>query len=85
MSVEIPTDLRPAIDAVVASGTYANEQELVSDILRAVVPALGNYQQLRRNIQASLDEVRDGKLRNADFDAVRQQLCEEYDESGNRQ
>ena len=84
MSVEIPTDLQPAIEAVVASGVYANEQELVSDILRAVVPALGQYQQLRRDVQASLDEVQQGKVRNAEFDAVRQQLCKEYDESGNR-
>ena len=84
MSIEIPTDLRPAIDAVVASGSYANDQELVSDILRAVVPALGHYQRLRRDVQASLDDVEDGELRAADFDALRQQLCEEYDESGNR-
>ena len=62
MSVEIPTDLQPAIAAVVASGVYANEQELVSDILRAVVPALDQYQQLRRDVQASLDEVQQGKV-----------------------
>jgi Arc/MetJ-type ribon-helix-helix transcriptional regulator len=84
MSVEIPSDLQMAIEAVVASGVYANEQELVSDILRAVVPALGQYHQLRRDVQASLDEVQQGKVRNADFDAIRQQLCKEYDEAGNQ-
>ena len=84
MSVEIPSDLLPAIEAAVASGVYANEQELVSDILRAVVPARGHYQQLRRDVQTSLDEIERGKVRDADFDALRQQLCEHYDESGNR-
>ena len=84
MRVEIPTDLRPVIDAAVANGVYANEQELVSDILRAAVPALGQYQQLRRDVQTSLKEVNRGKVRDADFDALRQQLCEEYDESGDR-
>ena len=84
MSVEIPNDLQPAIDAVVASGGYANEQELVSDILRAVVPALGQYQQLRRDVQTSLKEVDRGKVRDADFGALRQQLSKDYDESGNR-
>ncbi|MCU0962989.1 MAG: hypothetical protein MUF48_23085 [Pirellulaceae bacterium] len=84
MSVEIPSDLQMAIEAVVASGVYANEQEHVSDILRAVVPALGQYHQLRRDVQASLDEVQQGKVRNADFDAIRQQLCKEYDEAGNQ-
>ena len=67
-----------------ASGVYANEQELVSDILRAVVPALGPYQQLRRDVQAFLDEVQQDKVRSADFDAIRQQLCKEYDESENQ-
>jgi hypothetical protein len=49
-----------------------------------VVPALGQYHQLRRDVQASLDEVQQGKVRNADFDAIRQQLCKEYDEAGNQ-
>ena len=84
MSVEIPGDLQPAIEAAIARGGYADEQELVSDILRAAVPALGHYQQLRRDVQASLDELQQGKVRDADFDTVRQQLCKEYDESGNR-
>ena len=84
MSVEIPNDLLPAIEAVVASGVYANEQELVSDILRAVLPALGQYQQLRRDVQASLDEVERGKVRDADFGALRRHLCGDYDESGKR-
>ena len=84
MSVEIPADLQPAIEAAIAKGSYANEQELVSDILRAAVPVLGHYQQLRRDVQASLGELQQGNVRDADFDAVRQQLCREYDESGNR-
>jgi Arc/MetJ-type ribon-helix-helix transcriptional regulator len=84
MSVEIPTDLQPAIEAALARGGYANEQELVSDILRAAVPVLANYQQLRRDVQASLEEVLQGKVRDADFNVVRERLFKEYDESGNR-
>jgi Arc/MetJ-type ribon-helix-helix transcriptional regulator len=84
MSVEIPTDLQPAIEAALARGGYANEQELVSDILRAAVPVLANYQQLRRDVQASLEEALQGKVRDADFNVVRERLCKEYDESGNR-
>jgi len=84
MSVEIPADLQPAIEAAIAKGGYANEQDLVNDILRAAVPVLGQYQQLRRDVQASLDEVERGKVRDANFAAVREQLCKEYDEDGNR-
>jgi Arc/MetJ-type ribon-helix-helix transcriptional regulator len=84
MSIDIPTDLRPAIKAAIAKGGYANEEELVSEILRAAIPALEQYQQLRSDVQASLDEVELGNVRDADFDAVREQLCNEYDESGKR-
>lgn len=84
MSIDIPTDLRPAIKAAIAKGAYANEQELVSDILRAAMPAPQQYQQLRSDVQASQDLVERGNVRDADFDAVRGQLCNEYDESGKR-
>lgn len=84
MSVEIPSDLQPALQAAVARGGYANEQELVNSVLRVAVPALECYQRLRRDVQASLDDVGQGKVRDADFEAVRQQLRREYDESGNR-
>ena len=85
MNVEIPTDLQPAIELAIARGGYADEQELVSDILRAAVPGLGHYQQLRRDVEASMNEVQQGNVREADFDAVRKQLCNEYDDSGNRE
>ena len=84
MSVAIPADLQPAIEAAIASGGYANEQELISDILRAVAPVLGEYQRLRREVQASLNQVEQGKVRDADFDAIREQLRSEFNESGNR-
>ena len=80
--VEIPSELQPAIQAAIARGGYANEQELVNEILRAAVPALGEYQQLRRDIQSSLEDVAAGKIREADFESVREQLCNEFDEHG---
>ena len=82
-NIEIPADLQPAISAAIAKGGYADEQELVSEILRATVPALEKYQRLRRDIQTSLDEFERGEVRPADFDRVRGQLCEEFDEGGN--
>ena len=85
MSVEIPGDLRSAVEAALARGDYPNEQELVSDILRAAVPVLTDYRELRRDVQASLNDVLRGNVRDADFDTVRERLRNEYDESGNRQ
>jgi hypothetical protein len=83
--VEIPADLLPAIEQAIARGGYANEQELVSDILRAAVPVLADFQQLRRDVQTSLNDMQQGRVRDADFDVLREKLCAEYDDSGNRQ
>ena len=40
MTVEIPFELQPLVAAAVARGRFANEQDLVADILRAAVPVL---------------------------------------------
>jgi Arc/MetJ-type ribon-helix-helix transcriptional regulator len=84
MSIEIPVELHPQIAAAVASGTYATEQELVSDILRATVPVLVHYQKLRSDVQESLSQMDNGRLRVADFDALRKKIVDEFDESGTR-
>ena len=51
VSVEIPADVQPLVAAAVAEGRYANEQELVSEILRLAVPALKGHEQMRRDHQ----------------------------------
>ncbi len=84
MSVEIPIDQQPQISAAIARGSYANEQELVSDILRVTVPVLDQYQQLRDDIRASLAEIEQGQMKNANFGAMRNQLIAEFDDSGKR-
>ena len=61
MSVEVPAELQPQIAAAIARGHYANEQELVSDILRVTVPVLDQYQQLRDDIRESLAEIEQGE------------------------
>ena len=84
MTVEIPDELQSRVAAAVARGRFANEQELVADILRVAVPVLDEYQRLRNDVATSVDMADRGELREADFDQVRRQLCEEYDEAGNR-
>ncbi len=81
MSVEIPVELQPQIAAAIARGSYANEQELVIDILRVAVPVLGQYQQIRADVQESLTELQQGKTKVADLEAIRLQLDDEF---GNR-
>jgi len=84
MSVDIPTDVQPFIRQAIASGAYANEQEVVAEILRVAAPALENYQQLKAMVEQSEAEGRAGLDINADFDALRGELRHTYDESGLR-
>jgi Arc/MetJ-type ribon-helix-helix transcriptional regulator len=84
MTVEIPDELQSLVAAVVASGRFANEQELVAEILRVAVPVLDDYERLRNDVATSVDMADRGGLREADFDQVRRQLCVEYDEAGKR-
>jgi Arc/MetJ-type ribon-helix-helix transcriptional regulator len=84
MTVEIPFELQPLVAAAVARGRFANEQDLVADILRVTVPVLDDDERMRKEVAVSLDMADRGELREADFDGVRRRLCEEYDESGRR-
>ena len=84
MSVEIPADVQPFIKQAIASGAYANEQEVVAEILRLAAPALENYRQLKTMVEKSEAEGRGGLDVDADFDAVRAELRDTQDESGRR-
>ena len=54
VTVEIPSELQPLVAAAVAHGRFANEQELVSDILRVAVPVLEDHERLRREVEMSV-------------------------------
>ncbi len=84
MTVEIPDELQSLVVAAVARGRFADEQELVADILRVAVPVLDDYQRLRDDVADSMEMADRGELRKADFDQVRRQLTDEFDEAGNR-
>jgi Arc/MetJ-type ribon-helix-helix transcriptional regulator len=84
MTVEIPDELQSRVAAAVARGRFANEQELVAGILRVAMPVLDDYERLRNDVADSVEMADRGELRKADFDQVRRQLCEEYDEAGKR-
>lgn len=82
MSVQIPSDLQPLISQAVARGDYADEQELVANILRLAAPALESYQQLKEDVRRSVEDETAGRMKEANFDGVRQRLQDELDENG---
>jgi len=82
-SVEIPVEVQSLVATVIARGRFADEQELVSEILKATVPALDDYDQMRRDVQTSVAMADRGEIREADFDEICKQLCDEYDAKGN--
>ena len=84
MSVEIPTELQPLVTAAIATGRYENEQELITELLRLAIPAMDSNQKLRGDVRVSLEQIDRGEVREANFDAIRQRLRDEYDESGNQ-
>ena len=57
-SVEIPVEVRPLVATVIARGRFANERELVSEILKVAVPALEGYDQLRHDFRTSVATIR---------------------------
>lgn len=82
MSIQIPTELQSLFRQAVARGDYANEQELVTEILTFAAPALENYQRLRERLRDSIEDEQAGRVRCADFEAVRQRLRDELDDDG---
>lgn len=82
MSVEIPIDLQPLVREAIAKGHYRDEQELIAQLLRLAIPALDDYRTLRQEVQTSLEQFDAGEIREANFDALRQRLRDEYDETG---
>ena len=72
------------MEAAVAKGRYENEQELITELLRLAIPAMDSNQKLRGDVRVSLEQIDRGEVREANFDAIRQRLRDEYDESGNQ-
>ena len=83
-TVEIPAEVQSLVATVIARGRFSNEQELVSEILKVAVPALDDYDQLRRDVGTSVAMADRGEIRKADFSGMRRQLADEYDAKGNR-
>jgi Arc/MetJ-type ribon-helix-helix transcriptional regulator len=79
MSVNIPTDVWPFLKQAVASGAYQNEQEAVSAILRVAAGSLEGYQQIKNGVAKSLEDEREGKVQEADFDQIRRQIADQSD------
>lgn len=82
-SVEVPVEVQSLVAKVIVRGRFADEQELVSEILKVTVPALEDSGQLRRDVQTSVAMADRGEIREADFDEICKQLCDEYDAKGN--
>jgi len=79
MSVNIPTDVWPFLKQAVDSGAYQNEQEVVSAILRVAAGSLEGYQQIKNGVAKSLEDEREGKVQEADFDQIRRQIADQSD------
>lgn len=82
MSVEVPTDLQPFIQNVLATGKYDSEQQVVEEILRLAAGSLEGYQELKEGVARSIEDEQAGRVKKVDFSAARQRLVDELDEAG---
>ena len=84
MSIEIPSELQSFVQGQLASGKFANEQELVIHLLRVLEQTKEGYDAMRAGVQRSLEQADRGEISKLDFDAIEQRLCDEFDEASNR-
>ena len=76
MSVDIPADVQPFLQQAIAHGAYADEQEAVAAILRVAAGSLESYQKIQSSVQRSLEDEQAGRVREADFNGLRQQITD---------
>lgn len=79
MSVEIPADLQPFVRHAIATGGFANEQELVVELLRLAAGSLDGYRQMKEGVKRSVEDEQAGRVEEANFERARQQVQDEFD------
>ena len=71
MTCVIPAEFREFIAQKVASGRYQSEEQLVSEALRLLREREQQLQELRREIQIGIDELRRGEGTPLDFEDIK--------------
>lgn len=82
MSISIPTDLEPFVRQELASGSVQSEEELVTKALELYRELKSRHDDLRWQVQRSLDQAERGQVAPWDMGAMKKRLAGEFDQSG---
>lgn len=82
MSINIPSALRPFIEAELSSGAFENESALVATALEMFQDAKLRHANLKARVQASAAQTLDGDVSPLVMDEVIEQLRNELDANG---
>jgi antitoxin ParD1/3/4 len=72
MTVEIPPEYRPFVQAVIARGGFQTEAEVVGEALRLLQERDRHVDALRREVQLGLDDLERGDYTEYDDESLRQ-------------
>ena len=71
MSVDIPTDLQPFVQSMIAGGSFHSETEVVGEALRLLQNRQRRLEELRAEIQPALDRLDRGEYIELDDEGLK--------------
>ncbi len=81
ITVSIPSRLQPFVEAELATGAFADENELVAKALELFRELSGRYQSLRNDVQQSIEQADRGDVALLDMGRIKDTLRAEFDAS----
>ena len=74
MNQSLPTDIQQRIDAQLASGGFANEEEVLREALESLERRQSGLRQLREIVEVAEADVAAGRVRKIDREAVKRDV-----------
>ena len=81
MTVSIPSRLQPFVEAELASGAFADENELVAKALELYREMSGKCQSLRNDVRQSIEQASRGEVAPLEMGRIKDTLRAEFDAS----
>ena len=82
MPMTYPPELEQFVQQELANGRYQSEDELVIAALSVFREMKQRHDELRRDVQRSIEQADRGEVEELDIDAIKAELTEELDEKG---
>lgn len=84
MSNTYPPDLQQIVDEELASGDFESESDLLIRALKVYRELKARHNSLRKDVETAIATADRGEVAPLDIDAIKAELTNELDESGDR-